>query len=350
MHHPEDKFGVLKLKGREWQKFSRKRKKWWVETAFAYWRLRGFPYIEMTAKDIAKEFQYLSRIHPEDNLAGGMTGASTVGLRLANYFHPQMWSVRVSKYRTPLECFNDDESLKRCIVKALNFWPNSSSLNAQCIRAMMRIYKNTRRVSNFRPVVARTIYSQYSKDGDTICDFSAGYGGRLLGCLTLHRTYIGIEPCSEQVIGLRRMIYNLNDQAKGTAFIYQDCAEDFLPTLKSESVALVFSSPPYFDHERYSIEPTQSYIRYPSYTQWRQHFLEKIIYYSYIMLKHGGFFIINVSDPKGYSIVQDTMSICEKYFQICGIIKLLMHKMPQQRYNSNNAFKSEPILVFKKST
>src|SRR5205085_207140 len=108
-----------------------------------------------------------------------------VGVKLANFFHPQMWSVPVGPRRSPLDCFEDDKALRELIRKALRIWPDRYSVNESNLRRMLKTFSHTAGVSNFRPTAAKAIYERYSKSGNTILDFSAGYGGRLLGCMPL---------------------------------------------------------------------------------------------------------------------------------------------------------------------
>src|SRR6185369_15013585 len=275
---------------------------------------------------------------------------SVAGLRLANHFHPQMWRVSVSGYRTPVQCFEDNEILRDCLRKALSFFPDRISWSGRCLRSTLRTYRHTSRVSNFRPTVARAIYDKYSREGDRILDFSAGFGGRLLGCLSLPRFYTGIDPCSAQIKGLRRMIRRVGHLLPGRANIIQGCAENVLADFHSNSFDLVFSSPPYFDHERYSKEPTQSYIRFPTYDSWRQNFLERTLVFCYRVLRPGGIMVINVANPPGgIPLVGDTRDICTALFTPREVIRMPLRQAPQRQRVTNKAFKHEPILVFEKS-
>src|SRR6202034_920856 len=112
-----------------------------------------------------------------------------------------------------------------------------------------------------------------------------GYGGRLLGCLTLDRSYVGIDPAKLQVAGLRRMYQDLKVYSGGTATILRGCAEEILPSLQTRSVDLVFSSPPFFNLDRYSEEATQSYLRYRTYSEWYTSFLHVIIEAAHPLLR-----------------------------------------------------------------
>ncbi len=204
------------------------------------------------------------------------------------------------------------------------------------------------RVANFRPTAARALYALYSKPGDTVVDFSAGFGGRLLGAMTLQRHYLGIDPAPPQIRGLRQMATALRSLSSATIELHEACAEEFLMSLTSRSVDLVFSSPPYFDVERYSDEATQSYRRYPAYTLWRESFLRVIIEESYRILRRGGVLIMNVADVRGYPLAQDTHNIARRLFRCERECRLALAQMPHERSRGRVLYRWEPILVYRK--
>ncbi len=49
-----------------------------------------------------------------------------------------------------------------------------------------------------------------------------------------------------------------------------------------------FSSPPYFNLEKYSDEETQCYVRFSKLNEWIQNYVEKTIQNLYCALKPGG--------------------------------------------------------------
>ena len=186
------------------------------------------------------------------------------------------------------------------LVRAPRFWPNARCWSAQAVRNLARIYCGGR-VANYRPFVARNIINHFSRRGDVVLDFSAGYGGRLLGCLSLdERTYIGIDPARKQVIGLRGMNDDLKTRSAVKVDIVEGCAEDVVSGMSSNSVDLIFSSPPFFNLEIYSDEPTQSSNRYPTYQEWRMCFLDAVITQSRRVLRRG---VIPIGKSEPSSIV-----------------------------------------------
>src|SRR2546427_522365 len=112
------------LMGRDWLRFTAREQARCVEEAFEYWRRSGFPYIRLSQLEIDTEISWLMRAVPSAMISGGVLCVSTVGLRLANSFHPQMWHVPVHDYKTPFDRYQDDFCLRDCIRKALQFFPD----------------------------------------------------------------------------------------------------------------------------------------------------------------------------------------------------------------------------------
>lgn len=191
---PADGGEIASLFGREILAFGRRRRELYVRKALKYWRATGFPYVRLSKEEVRAHFRTISNA-PLLDLADGRTpGSSSVGLRLANSYHPQMWYARSHGHRRcPYDYFQDDDHLRTMLERAPRFWPNARCWSPQAVRNLARIYSGGR-VANFRPVVARNIINRFSRNGDVVLDFSAGYGGRLLACLTLDRAYIGIDP------------------------------------------------------------------------------------------------------------------------------------------------------------
>jgi hypothetical protein len=337
---------VMNLFGRDFLALSRQKQRSYVEIGTRYWRERGFPYPIMTPSEMQGEFSNLAKVDKRDLIKFGVVQHSTVGLRLANAFHPQMWRVKTHG-RSPVERFEDDESLERALFKAAQFWPDRRCWNAQCIRSVFRTLQRSR-VSNFRPTVARALIQQYSDDNDVVLDFSAGYGGRLLGSLTLRRHYVGIDAAAEQVKGCRQMLSVLAPYAEGSGEVQLGCSEEVLDNWQSRSAHLIISSPPYFRTERYSPDARQSYVRYPTYREWQHGFLYRLLEQSQRILKRFGRLVLNVANVSGYPIADDTRARGTKLFGSAPrVVKMLMPCAPPNRsLAGGQMFRWEPVLVF----
>ena len=200
-----------------------------------------------------------------------------------------------------MDVFRDDELLMAALERAWTVWPDRFGANPSSLRRMLKTFPGTASVSNFRPTLAKAIIARYSRPGAVVLDFSAGFGGRLVGSLTLKRHYIGIEPSARQVAGLRRTIRALDCDTEGsTARIYRGCAEDVMARWRAARPDLVFSSPPYYDWERYSAHRSQSYLRYRNYEQWLTGFLGPVIENSHRIMEPGGRLVLNVSNGQRF--------------------------------------------------
>ena len=342
----------FELKGFQWLALTRRAQAACVKRAFEYWRASGFPYYKLSRAQMQWELDALSRIAPKIVFRGVEIIGNNAAVNFASSFHPQMWSVRVSRYLSPMECFQDDQLFRAAIERALAVWPNRHGANASNLRTMLKTFTGCAAVSNFKPSVARAVIDRFSSAGDTVVDFSAGYGGRLVGSLTLPRNYIGIDPSASQVSGLRRCIKKVQQlsRARGTADIIHGCAEDVMPTLKRCSAQLAFSSPPYHDWEKYSGSPSQSYRRYPEYGVWLRYFLGTTIEQCFRVLHPGGFLVVNVPNGSNRLPLADDLSnmAIECGFKKYRFYRLRLSKVAFLHPRSSVPTKWEQISVFQK--
>ena len=339
------------LKGAKWQSMSPQLREDYVKQAFYYWRGRGFPHYQLTKGQIRQQFQQLAAVSSEKLfLLNNEIQWSHVGLALANYFHPQMWSIKSDTYLSPFECFNNDNLLKACIWRALQIWPDRYGTNASNMRRILSSFTNTKRVSNFRPTAAKAIYERYSSEGARVLDFCAGFGGRLLGCLALKRHYIGYEPSQQQFLGLQQMYNAIHELglASCDVILRRACAEDTICKEPSQSFDLVFTSPPYFNRERYSSDSNQSYVRYGNYPAWREHFLCKLIAESWRVLRKRGKLVLNVANIEQVPIAEDTQALAKPYFDLVTTYWIRLGRLPYRCGADTSAYHHEPVFLFVK--
>jgi SAM-dependent methyltransferase len=342
------KFEIEATKGSDWQNWPRGRQEAFLKDAVRYWRSKGFPYYALTDEEIRRELAWLKSYDASRVFVGDEIIACNLGLRLANYFHPQMWHVRCTRYLSPFETFSNNAKLAAAIRRALTIWPDRFGANGSSLRRILKSFSNTVGVSNFRPTVAVAIIQRYTPPGGHVLDFAAGYGGRLLGAQIAGRSYYGIDPSARQVKGLSKMVTACR-KAGGTppAVIRRGAAETILPRLRPESFHLVFSSPPYFDREKYGTEHEQSFLRYPTIEEWNERFLRRVINESARLLRPRGYLVLNVCEqPEG--IAATTLDIAQREFVLEKVWKMQLAKLPYKRLNRSDVYKWEPILVFKK--
>lgn len=169
-------------------------------------------------------------------------------------------------------------------------------------------------VNEFPPYLARDIYKKYCKNGDKILDPCHGWGGRTIGLaasLLEDIEYIGSDPSKKTFEGLLKLkdFLNLGDNYKYFNLPFEEMQ------LEENYFDFCFTSPPYYDTERYSQDEKQSYLKNNSYEEWKQNFLYVMLEKILKALKTGGKCLLNVGKVR-YSIDEDII----KYLNNKGIL------------------------------
>ena len=131
-----------------------------------------------------------------------------------------------------------------------------------------------------------------------------------------------------------------------------ECAEDIYMNEKFDTV---FTSPPYFNIERYNQEDNQSWKRYKKLNNWLDGFLFPVLEKSWNALNSGGTMIINISDVYSNHTIN---RICDPMNDFIsrlsganynGAIGLRMAKRPNSKAVKSDGIFVEPMWVWKKS-
>jgi len=194
--------------------------------------------------------------------------------------------------------------------------------------------------TNFRPSLARAIVEAFSPEGGFVLDPCAGYGGRAAGTLSCGRKYLGVDPHPKAVPSFEGLARDLKGELN---FINQPFEEFEGPI---NEVDLIFTSPPYFSVERYSDEPTQSWVRYKTWDYWVKGFLTPLVGKSLAYLKPEGYFCVNTKDiregrnvfPIGGELVRIATSLG---FNLEQTLSLPLGRLGKD-------LREEPLFVFRK--
>ena len=323
-----------------------------IDVIFKYYRKYGFPHYTIREEEKHQHMRKLKKFDVDTILDGDKIIQTMHSLRLAWSYFPHFWEVKCgNSMRSPMETYLDDDKFKSTIRKTwkweLKHWKgdNPDSPNTKFhenrLRQSIKIYTGTQSVSNFRPTAAKCIYENYGGDGVT-WDMSCGWGGRLLGAFSSNRIkkYIGTEPSSKTFDGLLKLrddFSYMNTEVE----LHKLGSEVFRP---KEKVDLCFTSPPYFNTEKYSDEDTQSYVKYPEEQKWIDGFLFQTIENCYESLKKNGYLLMNIANTSsGKNIENATLDISKGFG--------LVHEKTLQLTLSSvmgAGYKYEPIFVFKK--
>lgn len=326
-----------------WQNMSESELNDFAKKIFDYYRENGFPYYLTDYETRVKEFEQLRAFDYNSLWNGDVIKQSMHGLGLAWSYFPHAFNVRCNDKMTPYEAFMNDEIFMKVIRKRLKM---GTYISDSGIRKMLKIYTGVQGVSNFRPTAAACIYNRYAKGG-VVWDMSGGWGGRLLGAIIAGvGSYIATEPSTLTYNGLRKIGESFGNGINWE--IYPLGSEEFSPIYGM--VDLCFTSPPYFDLEKYADEATQSFVKFSTKSAWVEGFLRPTFINCYNSLKPEKYMLINIADIKGkynISLEQETLRVAEEV----GFKHIGQHYLALSNINlrdKDKKFKYEPIFIFQK--
>jgi len=299
---------------------------------------------------------------------------SNVGARSSDYFHQANRNATdLSSSPSALRSWATP-SLRRGLFKAL-FSFGVTKITPSEIRTAGSIRKYV--AAQFRPSAAKAVYDLYG--GGRVLDLSAGWGDRLSAALACDKVthYTGIDPNFRLHGGYAAQVEAYNRNLDGDLFDWfstftpKTCnlicspAEDL--TQLDGPFDIAFTSPPYFDKERYTKDQTQSWIRYKRLDAWLQDFLFKTLALAWDNLKVGGHLCVNIADVRADEreeggFIRLINSICDPMndfittlpnavYQGAVGLRLPVRPSDRQAIGSDALFSSfcEPIWVWKKS-
>ena len=278
----------------------------------------------------------------------GAYSLNNIGANILTQFFPEILDVVKSGKASPRDFFKDDKRLLGYCRTVLKYCTSPLEM------FKMMSFRGSSRCYNFRPATAKALYELYGKDSCKVLDTSSGFGGRLLGFFTAKNTseYVGIDPntadsCNKFILYMSRYFTNKK------AYVNKIGSEDF--TIESypqyeNYFDISFTSPPYFNIERYSDDITQSHVKFNTYDLWVDGFYRNTIYNSCNSLKLDGVFAVNIS------WVDNIKEYTEEFLNDCGFYiikedKYLLRIHPRESsYGSDKMSKYEPIWVAKHYT
>jgi len=279
------------------------------------------------------------------------------GASLCRHLFPNLREVKYAGRgdNTLLRRFTDPHSLRKAISFCLRFRNDSFPCMPSSIRAGLQMIDGNS-ATNFKPMLAKSIYETYCPEGGQILDFAAGFGGRMLGALSSDNNYIytGIEPNTETFDNLENLGMVIKKVKPDVKYkLLREGSE--VAELPFEFYDFAFSSPPYFDLERYTNEPSQCYIQFPTIESWVQGYVVPTIRNIYKSLKHGSFYAVNIADFKARGELFKFVDRWIEESKSCGFeyIKCLPMKIQNRRgdgfEDAKDYEKKEGVFLFKKT-
>lgn len=327
----------------------------------------SLPYRNISLTDVENEYNALKILDTTTLLNKGVwvnkfeynyayineyIGMSNIGNKASDYFHQiERWKCDATGYPSPEKTWKN-EKFRLTLFKAL-FSLKVKEINPKVLRTIISLRKYI--ASQFRPSAAKTIYDYFQ--AKIVLDFSIGWGDRILGAHTSKfvEKYVGIDPNGNLFDGYMNQIlcYDGLDNKKMGFKLIQGRAEDENIVLDDE-FDLIFTSPPYFDKEKYDQSDNQSYKMYKGFDSWLKDFLCKTIEIRSRNLKSGGHLVINISDiytrKKLYKICDGMNAYIDStdLFDYKGAMGLRMPKRPQSISSDTVGVYGENIWIWEK--
>ena len=280
-----------------------------------------------------------------------------IGTTLCNYLFPNLFDtpsqhdLDKTNARSLYEKFHNDAFLARAI-KFCYSYKNGCPVPVSVMGGLRLVGSAP---TNFRPMNAKAVYERFCEPGGTIFDYCCGFGGRMLGCLSSKNNYkyIGCDPNTETMYHLHQLGEYI-EQVTGREDSYElHCcgAEDFKGP--ANSIDFAFSSPPYFDLEVYSDEPTQCYNKFPKLEDWLEGFVRGTIKNIVHMLKPGRVYAVNIADFNSngnmVAYVDEWIRISkEEGAPLFDTVYLGVTARAGSKEQAEGELKKENILIFKK--
>lgn len=306
--------------------------------------------LELTREDTMVESSWFSRYDYDDKFYSKdiVIRSNTIGNKSSDVFMQETrWMCDSINAPSPYRSWNI-EKFRLTLLNAL--WSlKVKEVNTATLRSCIGLRKYI--ASQFRPSAAKTIYDLF--DAKNVLDFSSGWGDRLVGFMASSgESYVGIDPNERLFANYNKMVnkYNVYQQ---DIELHNGCAEDIELDRRFD---LIFTSPPYFNVERYTQESNQSFKKFRKLDDWLEGFLLKTIRKFWENLEVGGHLVINISDVYSNHRVN---KICDPMNEAisklngasyCGCIGYEMRKRPNSgALKGKEGVFAEPIWIWRKT-
>ena len=287
-----------------------------VQSVFGYYRNLGFPYPKFSDDKLVKEFEKVKKVDVDSMLVeGALKNSNSSGTGICKHFSgPLFYTSRVDKGRSLLEVFNDDELLLKVLKNRMgwctsgedgNVRPYVFGINNDMIIQGIRSSGLGSAISQFKPAIAKYIYSKHVPSQGKVLDYSSGWGARALGAMSLDLTYYGIDPLTSEANNNILKFFN------GKGVVVNGVSEDVNSYNGFEKIDLCLSSPPYFNLEQYSGDASQSYNKFSDYKMWLDNYWDMTVKNCISVMKPNAYFCLVIEASfKKYDIGKDMLDKC----------------------------------------
>ena len=323
-------------------------------------------YLDEHRNEIFKKYSDEELIKDCNNFVSGV-GRLT---KFLNHFFEELIfesSTSRGQYYSPMDALKDDEYIK-WIIKYTESKPKFYT--GTQITNIKSFFRNGGRkggkVANFPPKTARDIYLRYfnntTEEPLNCLDTSSGFGSRMSAVLLSGNNYYSTDPNSklhEKLFECAKWLYNngfINENQH--CELIKQGSEVFIQEWEN-TMDVSFTSPPYFNLEKYCDDDSASTQNYDNYDLWLEKFAKPTIDNTYRYLKVGGYAMINIKNMTNGKKLKLFDDWFELFNQHCGFEFVEIFNIEQTskkvvglyaNYDTSKAKNQnvEPVMAFKK--
>ena len=255
-------------------------------------------------------------------------------LRITDYFTEDCRVIcNFADFISPYEYFRLN---RESIIKSVGEEPTYQEIDQ---RLTSKKYGGPKQCSLFNTIVCTSVL-KYFKPKRWL-DPSAGWGDRLISAINYGECeYRATDPNECLHPKYKEIIDTLADEKFiedefGKRPKYRISKEGFEEAeIEANFYDLVFTSPPFFDLEKYSNAPTQSNVKFTQFEAWMNGFMYPLLIKSVAALKKNGHLCLYVNDYRGMKYVADIQRYLKgnKRMKFLGCISWQQGSYPKNIY------------------
>jgi len=284
--------------------------------------------------------------------------APRTGNECSNFYHQESrWWCDYQSIPSPMKVWNSDLHMYS-MMNAL--WTlKFKKITGPELRTAISVRKYV--ASQFKPSAAKAFYELF--DCKHVYDPSSGWGDRLAGFMAAKctKSYCSTDPNSRLYDDYELQKNRYGGKKEINMYCHGSEIKGGVRKMYGHRVDTVFTSPPYFNAERYSEDEGQSFRQFDEISAWRENFLFPSLKNAWNALtsegERGGILAINISDI--YNSSDKTRGeICDpmndyisslKGARYIGCIGLRLAKRPESgALEGKQGASIEPIWVWAK--
>jgi len=309
-----------------------------------------------------RQADYISLLKKEVSVTEPLDSRSRPGHLLLDAHMPHFWTVRNWKGNSVAGLATHKHILEKALMTNLRM---HTTPYVSEIRRTLCMVGGLSNVTKYRAPLAKAIvqWSYILNPGaETIrvLDPCIGWGGRMIGALAAgsYVQFVGTEPCKETFQGLQNILADCPKEAAARVHIDSKTGETFLDELlqNAQTFDMVLTSPPYYNLELYSDEPTQSINTYPTWSEWLTEWLEPLIARCNALLKEGGtscWSVKNVRTDHEYNLADEVHAIHRLHgWELVQTVKMIGSARPgggRIQNGEETRFSEEETFCFRKA-